>query len=88
MNKNSKETFEKYLDYVEDYMRITIDLQESIIEGYELGELTMDEVVDFYRKMYNVIYTDRMKEVGENFNEIFGEALTEMVMELTDTEEG
>jgi hypothetical protein len=88
MNKNSKETFEKYLNYVEDYMRITIDLQESIIEGYEIGELTMDEVVDFYRKMYNVIYTERMKEVGENFNEIFGEALTEMVMELTDTEEG
>jgi hypothetical protein len=88
MNKNLNETMMKYLEKTELYLKITVNLQELIIEGYNLGQITKEEIVDFYTKVYKVCSTDEIKEAGERFNELFGEEITESVMETMYSEEG
>lgn len=88
MNKNLNETMMKYLEKTELYLKITVNLQELIIEGYELGQISKEEIVDFYTKVYKVCSTDEIKEAGERFNELFGEEITEGVMETMYSEEG
>lgn len=86
MNKILNETMRRYLESMKKYLKITTNLQEYCINGYELGEITKEEVVDFYTELYKVCTTEEVREVGNRFNEIFGEEITNAVMESMNVE--
>lgn len=88
MNKNLNETMMKYLTKTEIFLKITVDFQNLIIEGYELGQISKEEVVDFYTKVYELCSTKEIEEAGERFDELFGEEIAKIMMERTYSEEG
>ena len=88
MNKNLNETMNKYLAKAELFVKITVDFQKLIIEGYELDQISKEEVGEFFTRLEELCSTKEIEEAGERFDELFGDEIAKVRMERTYSEEG